>query len=129
MTRPLMVAAILLGWLASVATAQEPPSVPLWPGDAPGSEGRTAAETVRLTEQGEHIVSQVHRPSITPYLPSAALATGAAVIVIPGGGHRELRHSRHQSARRGGVADDLLRLADVSRHADESLVGRTTRAL
>jgi acetyl esterase/lipase len=70
-------------------TAQQAP-IPLWPNDAPGSEGKTAEETVRLTEQGEHIVSHVHRPSITPYIPAASVATGAAVIVIPGGGHREL---------------------------------------
>jgi len=72
------------------ASAQEPQPILVWPNGAPGSEGRTGPESVRLTEQGEHIISQVHRPSITPYLPAAATATGAAVIVIPGGGHREL---------------------------------------
>ncbi len=61
----------------------------LWPSGAPGSEGKTAEETVRI-ENGEHIVSSVHRPSITPYLPVKDKATGAAVIVAPGGGHREL---------------------------------------
>ena len=60
----------------------------LWPNGAPGSEAKTAAESVRITEQGEHIVSSVHRPSITPYLPEKA--SGAGVVVIPGGGHREL---------------------------------------
>jgi len=60
----------------------------LWANGAPGSEAKTAAESVRITEQGEHIVSSVHRPSITPYLPERA--NGAGVIVIPGGGHREL---------------------------------------
>ncbi len=63
-------------------------TVLLWPNGAPGSEAKTAAESVRITEQGEHIVSSVHRPSITPYLPEKA--SGAGVIVIPGGGHREL---------------------------------------
>jgi endo-1,4-beta-xylanase len=72
------------------AQAQEPQPLLLWPDGAPGSEGRTAEEVVRPTELGEHIISQVHRPSITPYLPAAASATGAAVIIIPGGGHREL---------------------------------------
>ncbi len=60
----------------------------IWPNGAPGSETKNAAESVRITEQGEHIVSSVHRPSITPYLPEKA--SGAGVIVIPGGGHREL---------------------------------------
>jgi len=91
MTLPrLALAVILLQLLPNDATAQEPQPLLLWPDGAPGSEGKTAAELVRLTEQGEHIVSRVHRPSITPYIPAAAMATGAAVIVIPGGGHREL---------------------------------------
>lgn len=45
-------------------------------------------ETVRLTGQGEHIVSNVTNPSLTLYLP--VHGNGTAVIVIPGGGHREL---------------------------------------
>jgi acetyl esterase/lipase len=48
------------------------------------------AETVRVTEQGEHVVSNVHRPSLTVYLPEKGRASGTAVIVIPGGGYREL---------------------------------------
>jgi endo-1,4-beta-xylanase len=77
---------VLLALLSSASAAEFAP-IPLWPSGAPGSETKTAAESVRLTEQGEHVVSGVHRPSITPYLPGKS---GAAVIVIPGGGHREL---------------------------------------
>jgi endo-1,4-beta-xylanase len=62
----------------------------LWPGVAPGSEGRTSPETVRINEQGEHIVSNVQAPTLTAYLPAPGHATGTAVIVIPGGGHAEL---------------------------------------
>jgi len=81
--------AIFLLLLIRAAVAQNGP-VLLWPNGAPGSEGETAAETVRVNENGEHIVSGIHRPSITPYPPSPAKATGAAVIIAPGGGHREL---------------------------------------
>ncbi len=70
------------------ATGQAP--IPIWPGVPPGTAAVTAAEQVRLTELGEHIITSVHQPSLTPYLPEQALATGAAVIVIPGGGHSEL---------------------------------------
>ena len=70
--------------------ATVPEAIPLWPNGAPGSEGKTAQETVRVNENGDHILSSVHRPSITPYLPAGGKSTGAAVIVIPGGGHREL---------------------------------------
>jgi acetyl esterase/lipase len=76
-------------FLVGSALAQNAP-VLLWPNGAPGSEGKTAGETVRVNENGEHIVSGVHRPSITPYLPAKENATGAAVIIAPGGGHREL---------------------------------------
>jgi len=76
--------------LATVAGAEPPPSVPLWPEGAPGSIGKSGEEVVRVNEYGEHIVSNIHRPSVTVYLPSAERSTGAAVIVIPGGGHVEL---------------------------------------
>ena len=74
---------------ACSAIAQNNP-VLLWPNGAPGSAGKTADETVRVNENGEHIVSNIHRPSITPYLPAKNISTGAAVIIAPGGGHREL---------------------------------------
>ncbi len=64
--------------------------VPLYPGIAPGSEGKTTPEAVRVTPQGEHVYSQVHHPSITVYLPKAGAANGAGVLVIPGGGHAEI---------------------------------------
>jgi len=50
----------------------------------------TNPETVRVTEQGEHVVSNVGQGSIAIYLAPRKIATGAAVIVVPGGGHREL---------------------------------------
>src|SRR6187402_3163084 len=83
---------VLLGVmsLSSPLHAQQRTELPLWPNGAPGSEGKTAAEKVRVTDGGDHVVSSIHRPSITPYLPDRSAATGAAVIVAPGGGHREL---------------------------------------
>jgi len=80
---------VFSGGLASVAQVPDP--VYLWPAGAPGSEGKSAQESVRITEQGEHVLSSIHRPSILPYMPLKGTATGAAVLVIPGGGHRELR--------------------------------------
>jgi acetyl esterase/lipase len=62
------------------------PVVLLWPNGAPGSEGKTAPE--KIDEHG--YVSSIHQPSLTVYLPPAEKATGAAVLVIPGGGHRFL---------------------------------------
>ncbi|HWA91051.1 MAG TPA: alpha/beta hydrolase [Rhizomicrobium sp.] len=76
--RPLAALAVAL-LLTGSAFAEEIPLRPVVPGDA---------EIVRLTDQGEHIVSNVRNPSIALYLP--AQASGAGVVVIPGGGHREL---------------------------------------
>ncbi len=60
--------------------------IPLWPGGAPGSEGKTAPEK----EDANHNVSSVHNPSITAFLPAAGKGNGAAILVIPGGGHSKL---------------------------------------
>jgi dienelactone hydrolase len=65
-------------------------SIKLWPNGAPGSPANPSPETVRLNPDGEHILSNIQEPSIIPYLPRADVATGAAVIVAPGGGHSEL---------------------------------------
>lgn len=82
--------AILLLLFAALGAAAEHDAILLWPNGAPGSEGKTAPESTRLTADGEHVISSVHRPSITPYLPTKEKATGAAVIIAPGGGHVEL---------------------------------------
>jgi endo-1,4-beta-xylanase len=75
----------------TVFSADQPKEIPLWPSGAPGSEGKTGKEVVRVTADGEHVISNVHNPSLTPYLPGGdKKMPRAAVIVIPGGGHREL---------------------------------------
>ena len=74
---------------AVVFASGEPNEIPLWPDGAPGSEGKTAKEVVE-GKIGERSVHGILNPSLTPYLPSKDKATGAAVIVIPGGGHRVL---------------------------------------
>ncbi len=83
---------------ASVAAAP-PQKLLLWPSGAPGAMVGGGEETVRISDQGDHVVSNVHRPSITVYLP--AKHSGASVIVVPGGGHRELwtDHEGHNIAR------------------------------
>ena len=74
----------------SIFAADIPPEIPLWPNGAPGSEGKMAKEIVVISASGEQSVSGIHNPSITIYLPAKDKATGAAVLVIPGGGHRVL---------------------------------------
>jgi endo-1,4-beta-xylanase len=83
---------LLLNALLTVAAvAATPPEIVLWPDGAPGSEGKTEPELQVKNAAGEVTsVSRIHRPSLTPYLPDKAKANGAAVLVIPGGGHRVL---------------------------------------
>jgi len=76
--------------IASAVHAQQRTEILLWPNGAPGSEGKTAKEKVRIADGGDHVISSIHRPSITPYLPTKEANTGAAIIIAPGGGHREL---------------------------------------
>lgn len=72
------------------ALPQIPKEILLWPSGAPGSEGKTNPETVVVSKSGELSISSVHKPSLTPYLPSKEKSTGTAILVIPGGGHRNL---------------------------------------
>jgi len=74
---------------AGLITSAQEKEILLWANGAPGSEGKTGNEKVRLY-QDEQIISNVHRPSVTVYLPVKEKATGAAVVIAPGGGYREL---------------------------------------
>ena len=60
--------------------------ISLWPNGAPGFE--------KLRNQPEQAqdywVKNINNPSITVYLPPKNKATGTAVIICPGGGHRLL---------------------------------------
>ena len=60
--------------------------VNLWPNGAPGFEARKD-----IPEQAaSYWVKNINNPSITVFLPAKEKATGAAVILCPGGGFREL---------------------------------------
>jgi endo-1,4-beta-xylanase len=84
----IVLAMTVVGSTSGAAVPASPSELRLYPGVAPGSEGKTGAEVVTNTD-GTHRVSGIHKPSIIPYLPSRD-ATGAAVVVLPGGGHKYL---------------------------------------
>src|SRR5258708_36578363 len=77
----------LLSLLCLPAPQQpKPEQIPLWPNGAPGFETRRSEP-----EQAQsYWVKNIHNPSITVFLPPKEIATGAAVVIAPGGGHREL---------------------------------------
>lgn len=60
--------------------------IPLWPNGAPGFESKRHEPE----EAKDYWVKNIHNPSITVYLPPKEKATGAAVVIFPGGGHRLL---------------------------------------
>lgn len=80
-----------VSWALSAATAPiaapaNRPVIPLWPAGAPGSEARRT-ESEKIVGSN---VSNIHRPTLTVYLPPAGTSTGCAIIVAPGGGHARL---------------------------------------
>lgn len=65
---------------------EEAPVIYLWEKGAPGFESRKdEAEVVK-----GYSVQNVHNPSITVFPAPKEKANGAAVLIIPGGGHRQL---------------------------------------
>ncbi len=59
--------------------------VPLWNNGVSGFESKTD-----IPEKGPVYASNINNPSVTVFLPPKNKATGAAVVVCPGGGHRML---------------------------------------
>jgi acetyl esterase/lipase len=78
---------ILLCFLSLAATVQaEHPVIPLWTNGAPGFENlRNEPEQAK-----DWWVKHVNNPSVTIYMPPKEIATGAAVVIAPGGGHSQL---------------------------------------
>ncbi len=69
-------------WMAPVGT---PKVEPLWSGTVPGALGTGDADT----------------PTLTTYLPAQGQATGAGIVICPGGGYQGLAvdHEGHEVAR------------------------------
>jgi acetyl esterase/lipase len=90
--RPVAALVILLSILSFLHSAAQDTGqdtgrqIPLWPNGAPGFENRRNEPE----EAKDYWVKNIHNPSITIYLPPKHKATGAAVVIFPGGGHRLL---------------------------------------
>lgn len=72
--------------MTPMATPAQPDAIVLSTGALPGA----SAPEVWHTQYGSTFVRNVTVATLTPFLPAAGKATGAAVIVAPGGGFRTL---------------------------------------
>lgn len=83
---------VVIGLLSSSAFAfQQTQQIRLWPNGAPGSRGTPAPDV--FSPAGAQLPQRydvVNDPSVFVFLPPKEIATGAAVVVLPGGGHRWL---------------------------------------
>lgn len=72
------------------AKTDTPPAVLLWEKGAPGFESLLHEKEVVDSGPGKCNVTNIHAPSIVPYLPNPEKSTGTAILIAPGGGHRML---------------------------------------
>ena len=97
--------------------------VDVWPGVAPGSERWTQQErTIEGTPVGT-VVMNVVKPTITAYLPERSKATGAGVIIAPGGGFVALAISLEATElatwlQQRGVAAFVLKYRTIEKRVD-----------
>jgi acetyl esterase/lipase len=68
----LVLASTFFTVMTTLAQMKDP--IPLWPGGAPGALGTSSNDI----------------PTLTPYLPDPTNATGAAMVICPGGGYAHL---------------------------------------
>ena len=111
-------ALLVAAWLTHPQAAVAPAPVLLWSGGAPGALGTTDAD----------------KPAITPFLPPAAKNTGAAMLVIPGGGYAKLNGTTEGSdiatwLNDQGIAAFVLRYRLMPRYQKDSAIADTTRAI
>lgn len=84
MAWPILIAAVMAASAPDAGSAAV--QIPLWPNGAPGFEARRNEPELAQ----DWWVRNVHNPSLTVYLPAKDKANGTAVVICPGGGHRNL---------------------------------------
>ena len=76
------VLALSVSCLAGRVFGAEPRVEPLWSGEPPGAKETQEKEILK-----DGLLRNVHKPTLTIYLPPKEKATGAAVVICPGGGY------------------------------------------
>ena len=80
----MLIAALFAGIF--LVRAAEPQVIHLWENGAPGFENRRDEPEIAKG----YSVRNIHNPSLTVFPAPKEKANGAAVLIVPGGGHREL---------------------------------------
>ncbi len=116
-------------FMSHALIAQTP--MPLYPDGIPNSKEVPDKETSLVRENGTLIISDVTRPTLTPYLPPKDQATGKAVIICPGGGYSILAASHEgedvaKEFNKKGIAAFVLK---YRLPRDSSMVDKTTGPL
>ena len=107
--------ALAQDWMAPNAT---PKTELLWPGAVPGAVGTEDAD----------------KPTLTVYLPSKGQATGAGIVICPGGGYRNLAmdHEGFEVARwlsSRGIAGFVLKYRLGPRYHHPAMLQDVLRAI
>jgi len=119
---PLPVVLVFVGSLTgSAARSSDGPSapetIPLWPLGAPGAVGKEPADI----------------PTLTVYLPKPELATGAAVVICPGGGYQNLAEHEGKPVaewlNRLGIAGFVLKYRLGPRYHHPAMLNDAARAI
>ncbi|MBP8303364.1 MAG: dienelactone hydrolase family protein [Phycisphaerae bacterium] len=118
-------------WMCVTATAQTQ-VIQIWPGVAPGSENWTQAEGAIKGSDGEDRTVNVVTPTLTVYLPEKGKATGAGVLIAPGGGfvHLAIHNEGYRVAswlQERGIAAFVLKYR-LRQRTPEELQGGSSRA-
>jgi len=143
--RPITILAVTLAVGTAAIAATSEFEIPIWPGVAPGSAGSRLKEEYRDREVTDgtnttldRSVRGVTRPTLTVYLPTPRNATGAAVIICPGGGfsHLAIDKEGHDVARwlqSHGIAGVVLKYRlpdpDVGLHVANGSIPDMQRAI
>lgn len=76
---------VLFFMITDLANAQQ--VIPLYNGKIPNSKNGPDKEKSEMSPEHILVISEVSRPTLTIFLAPKAAATGAAVLVVPGGGY------------------------------------------
>jgi acetyl esterase/lipase len=108
---------------ALVAFSSPAQTVNIWPGVAPGSEDWKQKETAVSDTPLGLVILNVVTPTLTAYLPEKSKATGAGVIIAPGGAFVALAMDvgANPAARwlqERGVAAFVLKYRTIEKHGE-----------